>query len=138
MARIVLVGAGSMTFAKNLLSDLLTFPEFPELSESTIVLHDIDPARLATVEVPCHVDRAGVRPVRVDELPAQVAALNRTFLNVSELTVKAAREGRRDHVYQAAPLEPNTGATLPVRQVRVLVDEPIAAHGNLLPIGIRN
>ena len=47
MARIVLVGAGSITFAKNLLSDLLTFPE---LSASTIVLHDIDEARLTTAE----------------------------------------------------------------------------------------
>ncbi|GAA2206897.1 alpha-glucosidase/alpha-galactosidase [Nonomuraea monospora] len=92
----------------------------------------------ATVEVPCHVDRAGVQPVRVGELPAQVAALNRTFLNVSELTVKAALEGRRDHVYQAALLDPNTSATLPVRRIRELVDDLIAAHGDLLPEGIRN
>ncbi|WP_433432334.1 alpha-galactosidase [Nonomuraea sp. CA-141351] len=92
----------------------------------------------ATVEVPCHVDRAGVQPVRVGELPAQVAALNRTFLNVSELTVKAALEGRRDHVYQAALLDPNTSATLPVRKIRELVDDLIAAHGDLLPEGIRN
>ncbi|MEV0632167.1 alpha-galactosidase [Nonomuraea wenchangensis] len=92
----------------------------------------------ATVEVPCHVDRAGVQPVRVGELPAQIAALNRTFLNVSELTVKAALEGRRDHVYQAAMLDPNTAATLPVRRIRELVDDLIAAHGDLLPEGIRN
>ncbi|MEV0200095.1 alpha-galactosidase [Nonomuraea sp. NPDC050691] len=92
----------------------------------------------ATVEVPCHVDRAGVQPVRVGELPAQVAALNRTFLNVSELTVKAALEGRRDHVYQAALLDPNTAATLPVRRIRELVDDLIAAHGDLLPEGIRH
>ncbi|NUW31621.1 alpha-galactosidase [Nonomuraea sp. SMC257] len=91
----------------------------------------------ATVEVPCHVDRAGVQPVRVGELPAQVAALNRTFLNVSELTVKAALEGRRDHVHQAALLDPNTAATLPVRRIRELVDDLIAAHGDLLPEGIR-
>ncbi|MDR8413058.1 alpha-galactosidase [Nonomuraea sp. 3-1Str] len=94
--------------------------------------------REATVEVPCHVDRAGVQPVRVGELPAQVAALNRTFLNVSELTVKAALEGRRDHVYQAALLDPNTAATLPVRRIRELVDDLIAAHGDLLPEGIRD
>ncbi|SEF54993.1 alpha-galactosidase [Nonomuraea solani] len=92
----------------------------------------------ATVEVPCHVDRAGVQPVRVGPLPAQVAALNRTLLNVSELTVKAALEGRRDHVYQAALLDPNTAATLPVRKVRALVDDLIAAHGDLLPEGIRD
>ncbi|MEV3984658.1 alpha-galactosidase [Nonomuraea sp. NPDC049758] len=91
----------------------------------------------ATVEVPCHVDRSGVRPLPVGELPAQVAALNRAFLSVGELTVKAALEGRRDHVYQAALLDPNTAATLPVRKVRELVDALIEAHGDLLPEGIR-
>src|SRR5688500_9183030 len=44
MARITLVGAGSMVFTKNLLSDLLTLPG---LAESTLVLHDIDEGRLA-------------------------------------------------------------------------------------------
>ncbi|MFG1710926.1 alpha-galactosidase [Nonomuraea sp. M3C6] len=91
----------------------------------------------ACVEVPCHVDRSGVQPVRIGELPAQLAALNRTFLNVSELTVKAALEGTRDYVYQAALLDPNTSATLPVRRIRELVNELIAAHAALLPDGIR-
>ncbi|MDF2705135.1 MAG: glycoside hydrolase family 4 [Nonomuraea muscovyensis] len=91
----------------------------------------------ATVEVPCHVDRAGVQPIRIGELPVQLAALNTLTLNVGELTVRAALEGRRDHVYQAALLDPNTAATLPVHRVRELVDELIAAHGDLLPEGIR-
>ncbi|WP_214408738.1 alpha-galactosidase [Sphaerisporangium fuscum] len=91
----------------------------------------------ACVEVPCHVDRAGVQPIMVGELPTQLAALNRVTLNVSELTVKAALEGRRDHVYQAALLDPNTAASLPVQRIRELVDELIAAHGDLLPEGIR-
>lgn len=91
----------------------------------------------ATVEVPCHVDGSGVRPLPVGELPAQLAALNRALLSVGELTVKAALEGRRDHVYQAALLDPNTAATLPVRKIRELVDALIEAHGDLLPEGIR-
>ncbi|MEU8109552.1 alpha-galactosidase [Nonomuraea muscovyensis] len=91
----------------------------------------------ATIEVPCHVDRAGVQPIRIGELPVQLAALNTLTLNVGELTVRAALEGRRDHVYQAALLDPNTAATLPVHRVRELVDELIAAHGDLLPEGIR-
>ncbi|MBN6052883.1 hypothetical protein JYK22_13175, partial [Nonomuraea sp. RK-328] len=99
---------------------------------------DVPEPEVGRDEVPCHVDRSGVQPVRVGELPAQVAALNRTFLNVSELTVKAALEGRRDHVYQAALLDPNTAATLPLRRIRELVDDLIAAHGDLLPEGIRN
>ncbi|SFJ40886.1 alpha-galactosidase [Streptosporangium canum] len=92
----------------------------------------------ACVEVPCHVDRAGVQPTRIGELPTQLAALNRATLNVSELTVKAALEGRRDHVYQAALLDPNTAASLPVHRIRELVDELIAAHGDLLPEGVRS
>lgn len=89
------------------------------------------------VEVPCLVDRAGVRPLRVGALPPQLAALNRTFLNVVELTVLAALEQRRDYVYQAAMLDPNTAATLTPDQIVALCDELIEAHGDLVPEGIR-
>jgi alpha-galactosidase len=91
----------------------------------------------ACVEVPCLVDRAGVRPTRIGDLPPQLAALNRAFLNVSELTVRAALEGRRDHVYHAAMLDPNAAATLTLGQIHDLVDDLIEAHGDALPAGIR-
>jgi alpha-galactosidase len=45
MTRIVLVGAGSVEFTRNLLGDLLAYPE---LRDAVIVLHDIDPERLDT------------------------------------------------------------------------------------------
>ena len=69
----------------------------------------------ACVEVPCVVDRTGVRPTMVGELPPQLAALNRTFLNVCELTVRAALEGTASTCYHAALLDPNTAATLVAR-----------------------
>ena len=47
MPRIVLVGAGSVEFTRNLLGDFLSYPE---LVNAEIVLHDIDPDRLATAE----------------------------------------------------------------------------------------
>ena len=47
MPRIVLVGAGSVEFTRNLLGDILSSPA---LRTSEIVLHDIDPERLATAE----------------------------------------------------------------------------------------
>jgi len=47
MPRIVLVGAGSVEFTRNLLGDILTSAA---LCTSDIVLHDIDPERLATAE----------------------------------------------------------------------------------------
>jgi alpha-galactosidase len=89
------------------------------------------------VEVPCLVDRAGVQPMHVGALPPQLAALNRTFLNVVELTVRAALEQRREHVYHAAMLDPNTAATLTPERIVALCDELIEAHGDLIPEGIR-
>ena len=47
MTRIVLVGAGSVEFTRNLLGDFLSYPE---LHDATIVLHDIDEGRLATAK----------------------------------------------------------------------------------------
>jgi alpha-galactosidase len=70
-------------------------------------------------------------------MPPQCAALNRTFVNVAELTMRAALEERRDHVYQAVMLDPNAGATLTIAQIRAMVDELIDAHGELIPAGIR-
>jgi alpha-galactosidase len=89
------------------------------------------------VEVPCQVAAGSAKPQSVGSLPPQLAALNRTFLNVVELTVAAALEGSRDHVYQAALLDPNTAATLTVSQTVAMVDELLAAHAPLLPAGLR-
>jgi len=48
MPKIAFLGAGSTVFAKNLLTDILSFPE---LAESTIALHDIDELRLETTRI---------------------------------------------------------------------------------------
>jgi alpha-galactosidase len=93
--------------------------------------------RGACVEVPCLVDGNGVQPTAVGALPPQLAALNRTFLNVCELTVRAALEGRRDHVLHAALLDPNASGTLSPERIAALVDDMIDAHGDALPEGIR-
>jgi alpha-galactosidase len=89
------------------------------------------------VEVPCHVGTGGAKPAPVGALPPQLAALNRTFLNVVELTVRAALDGSRDHVYQAALLDPNTSATLTTAQTVAMCDELFDAHRRLLPPALR-
>jgi alpha-galactosidase len=91
----------------------------------------------ACVEVPCVVDRTGVRPTRVGALPAQCAALNRTFLNVVELTVRAALEEDRELVHQAALLDPNAAASLDLDTIRAVCDELLEAHGDALAPGLR-
>ncbi|HEY3378612.1 MAG TPA: alpha-glucosidase/alpha-galactosidase, partial [Armatimonadota bacterium] len=51
MAKISLIGAGSVVFSRNIISDCLSFPE---LAESTIALYDIDEGRLRTAEKVAH------------------------------------------------------------------------------------
>lgn len=51
MPKITFIGAGSTVFAKRLLVDILNFPE---LSDATISLHDIDEERLGTSETVAH------------------------------------------------------------------------------------
>ena len=91
----------------------------------------------ACVEVPVTVADGAVQPQRIGPIPPQCLALNRTFLNTVELTVRAVVEGSRDHVYQAALLDPHTGATLTTEQIVNMVDELIEAHGDLIPEVIR-
>jgi alpha-galactosidase len=91
----------------------------------------------ACVEVPLEVAGGKWTPQRFGEIPPGCLALNRTFLNTVELTVRAAVEGSRELVYQAALLDPATAATLTVQQIVDLVDELLEAHGDLVPESIR-
>jgi alpha-galactosidase len=86
-----------------------------------------------TVEVPCLVDKNGVRPVRVGALPPHLAALMRTNINVQEMTVEAALTRQRKYIYYAAMLDPHTAAELDLDQIWRLVDDLIDAHGDWLP-----
>ena len=91
----------------------------------------------ACVEVPCLVDSTGVRPTPVPEYPAQLAALNRTYASVVDLTVRAVLEGRPDHIRHAAMLDPATAAALTLDEIDALCDELTRAHGDLIPAGLR-
>jgi len=61
MTKISFIGAGSTIFAKNLMGDILSFPE---LADITLSLHDIDPVRLRTSEIVAHkiAEALGVHP----------------------------------------------------------------------------
>ncbi|HFI0463877.1 TPA: alpha-glucosidase/alpha-galactosidase [Streptococcus suis] len=87
----------------------------------------------ACVEVPCLVDKNGVQPTYVGDLPTQLAALNRTNINVQELTVEAALTLDRSKIYQAAYLDPHLSSELSLEEIHQLVDELIEAHGDYLP-----
>jgi alpha-galactosidase len=59
--RIVLIGAGSVVFTRDLLADIL---RFPALADSEIALHDIDEERLSTAEAIAHrvAEQVGAHP----------------------------------------------------------------------------
>ncbi|BBI31646.1 alpha-glucosidase/alpha-galactosidase [Cohnella abietis] len=89
--------------------------------------------REACVEVPCLVDRSGVNPIYIGNLPPQLAALNRTNINTQLLTIEAAITGKKEHIYHAAMLDPHTAAELSIDDIISMCDELIEAHGNWLP-----
>ncbi|MBC8330789.1 MAG: alpha-glucosidase/alpha-galactosidase [Anaerolineae bacterium] len=74
MTKIVFIGAGSTVFAKNLLGDILNFPE---LAEATLTLFDIDEKRLRETETLAHAAAQGLgaRP-KIETTTQRRAALD--------------------------------------------------------------
>ena len=87
----------------------------------------------ACVEIPCMINGTGVHPCFVGALPVQCAAMNMTNINVQLLTIEAARTLKKEHIYQAAMLDPHTGSELDIDTIKKMVDELIEVHGDYLP-----
>lgn len=87
----------------------------------------------AVVEVPCMVDKSGIVPTFVGDLPEQCAAMNRTNVNVQLLTIEAARTLKKDYIYQAAMMDPHCQSELSIDDIVAMCDELIQAHEGWLP-----
>lgn len=87
----------------------------------------------ACVEVPCYVDATGIHPAVVGDLPPQLAALNRTNVNVQELIVKAALEEDVDSIYHAVKLDPLSAAVLDLDAIQEMTTDLIRANHEYLP-----
>jgi alpha-galactosidase len=85
------------------------------------------------VEVPCLVNASGIQPTVIGNLPPQLAALNRTNINVQSLIVEAALTGDTDAVYHAVMLDPLTAAVCTLPQIHDMVTEMLAAQEQWLP-----
>jgi alpha-galactosidase len=75
------------------------------------------------VEVPCLVDKEGIHPCYIGDLPPQLAALNRTNINVQELAVRGIVEKDKTKIFQSVLVDPLTGAILTIAETRKLVDK---------------
>ena len=87
----------------------------------------------AIAEVPTLADRGGLHFTTVGALPPQLIGYMQPHVIQHELFIRAALEGRRDHIYQACMFDPLTAATLTLDQIVQMCDELIAAHDHLLP-----
>ena len=84
----------------------------------------------ACVEVPCLVDGSGISPTYVGDLPEICAAMNRTNINVQLLAIEAAVTQEKEHIYQAAMLDPVTSCNLSIDDIVKMCDELYDAHTN--------
>ena len=82
----------------------------------------------ACVEVPCLVDGEGIHPTFVGALPLQLAAMNSSNIYAQMLTIEAAHTMDKQKIYQAAMMDPHTGAELSTDEIVALCDELFDAH----------
>ena len=85
------------------------------------------------VEVACLVDANGIQPTKAGKLPAHLAAMMQTNINVQTLLTEAILTENRDYIYYATMMDPHTAAVLGIEEIYALVDDLIDSHGDWLP-----
>ena len=123
----------SVEYAARIISSIVT--DTPDVIYGNVLNRNLIgnlPAN-ACVEVPCDVNRSGLTPRKVDDLPQHLSALIQTNISVQQLTVEAIVSGRREAVYHAAMLDPHTSAELSLEQIWRMVDELLDAHASWIP-----
>ncbi|MDG0888984.1 alpha-glucosidase/alpha-galactosidase [Paracholeplasma manati] len=87
----------------------------------------------ACVEVPCIIDKDGIKPNFNEPLPLICRSVNMTNINVQLLVMAGARKRDRQMIYQAAFMDPHTAAELSLQDIQNMCDELFEAHKAYLP-----
>jgi len=85
------------------------------------------------VEVACLVDDNGIQPTRVGKIPMQLTAVMNSNILVQGLLVEALMTEDPNLLYNAAMMDPHTGAELDLDQIWEMVDQLLEAHSDWLP-----
>ena len=88
--------------------------------------------RECCVEVPCLVDRNGVQPCAVGEMPEHLAGLNRAMITVQHLVANGYLERDRETIFHAMCHDPLTKAVCSLDQIRAMTDEMFTAFRGLI------
>jgi alpha-galactosidase len=84
------------------------------------------------VEVPCLVDKEGLHPCHVGDLPPQLAALNLANVSVQELTVRGIVEKDKTKILQSILVDPLTAAVLTIDEINAMTAELFEANKDYL------
>jgi alpha-galactosidase len=95
------------------------------------LIPNLDPG--ACVEVPCLVDRTGVQPLPMGDLPLHLAAYVRGAVDMQALTVRAALDHDRTALHHAVLTDPIVQSHLTLDDAWRLTDEMIEAEAEWLP-----
>lgn len=137
-------------FRQQLSSDM-KFPIIRSVEYGATIIHSIEtdtPSRIngnvknnglitnllkgSCVEVPCLVDKKGISPCYIGDLPPQLAALNQANISAQELAVRGIVEKDKTKIFQSILLDPLTGAILTIDETRQMVDEIFQAEKEYL------
>lgn len=129
---------------KQQFSDGLKFPIVRGVEYPATIIHSLEtgiPSRVnvnvkntglitnllegCVVEVPCLVDKEGIHPCYIGDLPPQLAALNQSNINVQRMVVKACIEKDKNSILHALLLDPLTSAVLTIDEIQQMLDETI-------------
>jgi len=86
-----------------------------------------------SVEVPCLIDGSGLHPCYIGALPPQCASLCQGNVNMQGLTVQAILEQKREYIYHAAMVDPNTSAQMTLPQIRETMERLIESQRDMMP-----
>ena len=75
------------------------------------------------VEVPCLVDKEGIHPCYIGDLPTQLAALNSSNVFVQEMAVRGIAERDKNKILQSILLDPLNSAMLSIDEIKQMVNE---------------
>jgi len=75
------------------------------------------------VEVPCMVDKEGIHPCHIGDLPAQCAALIQPNIHVQELAVRGSVEKDKNKLFQSILLDPLTASICTIDEMQQMFEE---------------
>jgi alpha-galactosidase len=82
----------------------------------------------ACVELPMTVDKDGFHSIPFKAIPEELAALNRTNINIQTMAIRAAHERKMEYVYMAVALDPHTSSEMTLDNIIKMCDEMYTEH----------